>query len=214
MADIQIISKPLPEKLFKMDGISDDQIRQHHTLYEGYVKKINEVREKLKNVTPDDLAAANQSYSNFRALKVAETFAMNGVTLHEDYFFNLGGEGSKVTDRVGHEIKKEFGSVETFKNHFSACGMAVRGWVMLVWNHFTGKLEIFGSDVHDFGSVWRATPILVMDVYEHAYMIDYGVKRPPYIEAFVKNIDWNEVGKRLEAVAKEQTIKDKSARSR
>lgn len=202
MPDIQIAAKALPNKLFKMDGISENQIQQHAILYEGYVKKVNEVRDKLKNVTSEELQLANQSYSHLRSLKVAETFAMNGITLHEDYFFNLGGEGTRVTDRVEHEIKKEFGSMETFKNNFSACGMAVRGWVMLVWNHFTGKPEIFGSDVHDFGSIWRATPILVMDVYEHAYMIDYGVKRPPYIEAFVKNIDWDEVGKRLEQIAK------------
>lgn len=197
-----VTAKTLPKKLLKMDGISGDQIKQHFTLYEGYVKKLAEIREKLKNLTADDLQAANQSYSHLRALKVGETFAMNGVTLHEDYFGNLGGEGTKAADRVQSYIKTEFGSAETFKNHFAACGMAVRGWVMLVWNHFTGKLEIFGSDVHDFGSVWRATPILVMDVYEHAYMIDYGVRRPPYIEAFIKNIDWNEVAKRLENVAK------------
>lgn len=201
MSDI-IAAKTLPEKLLKMDGISGNQIQQHFTLYEGYVKKANEVREKLKKLTAEDLTAANQSYSNLRALKVGETFAINGITLHEDYFFNLGGEGTKVQDRVLSYLKKEFGSQESFKNNFAACGMAVRGWVMLVWNHFTGKLEIFGSDVHDTGSIWRATPILVMDVYEHAYMIDYGVRRPPYIEAFVKNIDWNEVSRRLEAVAK------------
>jgi len=92
--------------------------------------------------------------------------------------------------------------MEIFKNHFSACGMAVRGWVMLVWDHFSNSLQIYGSDVHDFGSVWRCTPILVMDVYEHAYMIDYGVKRPPYIEAFIKNIAWEEVSRRLEVVFK------------
>ncbi len=203
MPDI-VTAKTLAEKLLKMEGISGNQIQQHFTLYEGYVKKVNEVRDKLKNLTPEDLTAANQSYSNLRALKVAETFAMNGITLHEDYFFNLGGEGTKPADRVLSYIKKEFGSIETFKNHFSACGMAVRGWVMLVWNHFTQQLEIFGSDVHDTGSVWRATPILVMDVYEHAYMIDYGVRRPPYIEAFIKNIDWNEASRRLEAIVKGQ----------
>lgn len=195
-----LTAQNLPGKLLKMDGISANQISQHFTLYEGYVKKLAEVREKLEKITPEDLQGANQSYSHLRGLKVAETFAMNGITLHEDYFGNLGGEGTKTLDRVGFEIKKEFGSLDSFKNNFSACGMAVRGWVMLVWNHFTGKLEIFGSDVHDFGSVWRATPILVMDVYEHAYMIDYGVKRPPYIEAFMKNIDWTEVAKRLENV--------------
>jgi Fe-Mn family superoxide dismutase len=198
----QIIAKPLKDRLLAMDGISENQIREHYTLYEGYVKKINEVREKLKNIRPEELQAANQSYSYLRALKVAETFAANGVTLHEDYFGNLGGEGTKAISRVEHEIKKRFGSVATFKNYFSACGMAVRGWVTLVWDHFTNSLRIYGSDVHDFGSVWRATPILVMDVYEHAYMIDYGVKRPPYIEAFVKNIDWEEVARRLEAVVK------------
>ena len=195
-----ITAKTLPEKLLRLDGISGNQIQQHFTLYEGYVKKLAEVREKLENISEEELKSANQSYSQLRSLKVAETFAMNGITLHEDYFGNLGGEGTKTGDRVEHEIKKEFGSVETFKNNFAACGMAVRGWVMLVWNHFTNKLELVGSDIHDTGSIWRATPILIMDVYEHAYMIDYGVKRPPYIEAFMKNIDWNEVAKRLEGV--------------
>jgi len=198
----QIIAKPLKDKLLAMDGISENQIREHYTLYEGYVKKINEVREKLKNIRLEELQAANQSYSYLRALKVAETFAANGVTLHEDYFGNLGGGGTKAIGRVEHEIKKRFGSVKTFENYFSVCGMAVRGWVTLVWDLLTNSLRIYGSDVHDFGSVWRATPILVMDVYEHAYMIDYGVKRPPYIEAFVKNIDWKEVARRLETVVK------------
>lgn len=199
MADI-IAAKTLDQKLLKMDGISGNQIQQHFTLYEGYVKKVNEVREKLKKLTPEELQAANQSYSHLRALKVAETFAMNGITLHEDYFGNLGGEGSKAIDRVEFAIKKEFESMESFKNTFAACGLAVRGWVMLVWDHFSNSLELYGSDVHDFGSVWRCTPILVMDVYEHAYMIDYGVKRPPYIEAFIKNIDWDIVSKRLESI--------------
>ena len=195
-----IVAKALPKKLLNLDGISGNQIEQHFTLYEGYVTKVNEIREKLAKITPEDLQTANQSFSWLRALKVGETFSMNGVTLHEDYFGNLGGDGAKAEDRVLSMIKKEFGSLETFKSQFAACGMAVRGWVMLVYNHFTKNIEIVGSDVHDFGSIWRATPILVMDVYEHAYMIDYGVKRPPYIEAFMKNIDWNEVAKRLEQV--------------
>lgn len=201
MSDQKVImAKTLPKKLLKLDGISGNQIEQHFTLYEGYVKKVNEIREKLTRLTPEELQAANQSFSYLRALKVGETFAMNGVTLHEDYFGNLSGEGTKAEDRVLSVIKKEFGSLESFKNYFAACGMAVRGWVMLVYNQFTKKVEIVGSDVHDFGSIWRATPILVMDVYEHAYMIDYGVKRPPYIEAFMKNIDWGTVASRLEQV--------------
>lgn len=197
-----IVAKSLSDKLLQMDGISADQIKQHYTLYEGYVKKLNEVRERLKQITQEELQAANQSFSQFRALKVAETFAANGVTLHEDYFGNLGGEGSKPYDRVVYEIKKAFGSMDTFKSHFSAAGMAVRGWVMLVWDFYSHSLQLYGSDVHDFGSVWKAVPVLVMDVYEHAYMIDYGVRRPPYIEAFIKNIDWEEVGRRLESVVK------------
>ena len=107
MPDI-VTAKTLAEKLLKMEGISGNQIQQHFTLYEGYVKKVNEVRDKLKNLTPEDLTAANQSYSNLRAFKVAETFAMNGITLHEDYFFNLGGEGTKPADRVLSYIKKEW----------------------------------------------------------------------------------------------------------
>lgn len=197
-----VVATALPEKLLRMDGISADQIQQHYTLYEGYVNKINEIRDKLAKITPEELKTANQSFSYLRALKVAETFAMNGVTLHEDYFGNLGGEGTKPEDKALYMLKKKFGSLETFKNYFSAAGMAVRGWVMLVFDHFSNNLEIYASDVHDTGSVWKATPILVMDVYEHAYMIDYGVRRPPYIEAFMKNIDWNEVLRRIEKVTK------------
>lgn len=197
-----IVARTFPKKLLNMDGISENQVSQHVTLYEGYVKKVNEIREKLTKLAPEDLQAANQSFSVLRALKVGETFAMNGVTLHEDYFGNLGGEGTKAQDRVLYMIKNRYGSLETFKNAFSAAGMAVRGWVMLVYDHFSADLQTYASDVHDMGSVWRATPILVMDVYEHAYMIDYGVKRPPYIEAFMKNIDWNEVGKRLDNIVK------------
>lgn len=182
-----------------LDGISDNQIAQHRdTLYAGYVNKLNEIEERLKNV---DLTKANQTFSDLRALKADETFALNGVILHELYFGNLGGKhGGTPTGKLADLIARDFGSFGQWSDRFKACGMAARGWVILGLNTYDGKLHNYCLDSHNFNVPAATVPILVMDVYEHAYMIDYGVKRPPYIEAFMKNVNWAEAASRLERV--------------
>lgn len=186
------------DSLKGLDGISDNQISQHRDiLYAGYVNKLNEIEERLKIV---DITKANQVFSDFRALKADETFALNGVVLHELYFGNLGGKGTKPSSKLSNQIARDFGSLDRWSDNFKACGMAARGWVILAVSVYDGRLHNYCLDTHNFNFPASIVPVLVMDVYEHAYVIDYGVKRPPYIEAFMKNINWNVAGERCERV--------------
>src|SRR5574340_235220 len=188
-----------PQKFdLKLDGISENQISQHRDiLYTGYVNKLNEIEEKLKNV---DISKANQTFSDLRALKADETFALNGVVLHELYFENMGGKNLKPKGKLSDLIAREFGSFEKWSDNFKACGMAARGWVILGLNAYDGKVHNYCLDTHNFNVPVKVIPLLVMDVYEHAYTIDFGVKRQPYIDAFMKNIEWNICAERLEKI--------------
>lgn len=183
--------KPLPFKKSLL-GISDKAMQIHHDkLYVGYVAKMKEIGEKLRTMfdRPEVLSGANQTYSELRALRDGETFAANGVYLHEYYFNVLGGEG-KPTGALVDALLEKYGSLEKFIDFFSATGMAVRGWVVLAWDTHAGRLKIYGADAHNQGGVWGAIPVIVLDVYEHAYFIDYGSDRKKYIEDFWKNLNW------------------------
>ncbi|MBI5560941.1 MAG: superoxide dismutase [Deltaproteobacteria bacterium] len=188
-----------------LDGISDNQIAQHRDiLYAGYVNKLNEISERLKTC---DISKANQVFSDFRALKADETFALNGVVLHEFYFENLGEKGASRSPELSSLMARDFGSVEQWQDEFKACGMAARGWVILGFSAYDKRLHNWCLDTHNFNVPALAHPILVMDVYEHAYAIDYGVKRPPYIEAFMKNINWTVCSKRLAGLPEKPALK-------
>ena len=188
-----------------LDGISDNQISQHmDILYVGYVNKLNEIEERLKAV---DRGKANQIFSDFRALKADETFALNGVILHELYFENLSAKSEKkAVGKLADMIAREFGSFEKWQEDFKACGMAARGWVIMGFCLYDSKLHNYCLDTHHFNVPACVMPVLVMDVYEHAYVIDYGVKRPPYIDAFMKNIDWSICQKRLSSIESGKNI--------
>ena len=187
--------RELKQACLSMDGISQAEVDQHYgILYKGYVTKLNEIRSKLESV---DLTAANQTYSDLRGLKTEEIFALNGSKLHEWYFDNLGGKGGKAHGRALELIERDFGSYEKWEAEFKAIGLAVRGWVVLSYDLDDQKLHNYGQDADNVGVPWGAYPLLILDVYEHAYGIDYGVKRAPYLEAFMKNVDWAEVNERL-----------------
>lgn len=184
-------------KYKELNGLSEKQLSEHHgVLYAGYVKKTSEIEEKLKNV---DLSSANGIYSDLRELKMEETFALNGVKLHEGYFDNMTdrlkpGLGHGLT-QTGFEIIKmielDFGSYEAWEKEFKAMGLCARGWVVLGYDLDEKKLKNILCDSHNQGGVWNMVAILIMDVYEHAYFLDYATGRKAYIEAFFKNIDWN-----------------------
>lgn len=184
-----------------LKGISDQQIEYHfETHYKGYVAKINEVLEKLETV---DRSKANQNYSDYRALKVEESFNWMGVVLHELYFENIkDGAGTQLGTKLTQMMVENFGSFDRWKEDFKACGIALRGWSVLVYDLSSNRLVNNGLDAHNVYGFLNAIPLLVLDVYEHAYYTDRGPKRPPYIDSFFENVNWNVVNKRLDAALK------------
>ena len=193
MAD-KITAKQFKSLAVDLDGISRRTMEEHYTLYQGYVNKTNEIREKLESV---DLSTANQTFSDVRELAVELSFALGGVKNHELYFANLGGRGGKAAGRVLELIERDFGSFERWQAQLKAYGIAGRGWAWLAYDHFDDKLHNYIGDAQNTFPIWDATPILALDVYEHAYYLDYGTKRAAYIDAFFRNIDWDDVNRRL-----------------
>lgn len=189
---MSIEPKPLP--FTSLNGISEKTMSIHHDkLYAGYVAKKKEISEKLEPLSHGgDVSSANQSYSELRGLKDGEIFATNGVYLHEWYFDVLGGNG-QPSGALVEALTKQYGSFENFTAYFSACGMAARGWVVLCWDIHDEMLRVYNCDAHNQGGVWGCLPLLVLDVYEHAYFIDYGSDRKSYIADWWKNLDWEKV---------------------
>lgn len=179
------------ERVFRL---SPEQLRQHYQLYLGYVNKVNEVRRLLLHA---DKEAANATYSEFRGLKLGEGYAINGVKLHEDYFENIvEGRGGPPVGPIREEIERRFGSVEEWRRDFVATGLAARGWAVLAFDPRDGSLHHYLQDAHDQGVVTAAVPLLVLDVYEHAYFIDFGIRKTAYIETFLQMINWEVVNRR------------------
>jgi len=175
----------------ELQGLSEKQLKEHHdVLYAGYVKKLGEIEEKLKTA---DKTAANATYSEFGELKREETFALNGVKLHEGYFDNLMPDGSACSGKIRELIERDFGSYEAWEEEFRAAGIAGRGWVVLGYDLDEGRLRNVLCDAHNHGGVWNMLALFIMDIYEHAYFIDYGTGRKAYIDAFFKNINWEHV---------------------
>lgn len=188
--------KPLPFDPKALKGISEKTMAIHHDkLYAGYVKKNDEIRTKLKEkvaaVAAGQDIEGNATFSELRALKSEETFAANGVYLHEWYFDVLGGDGaSEKAPQLTKAMADKWGSVEVALKYFSLCAMSARGWSVLSWDIKAGRLKHYNSDAHNQGGVWGCVPIITIDCYEHAYFIDYGSDKKAYIEDFWKNLDW------------------------
>lgn len=184
----------------ELKGISRKTMEIHHgKLYTGYVNKRNEVETQVKEA---DASKANQVYSVYRGLREGETFAANGMILHEAYFRILGGNGEPKGTKVFEAIVKEWGSWEAFVEAFTATGMAARGWSILAYDPSDNKLHIFAADAQNQGGVWGCTPVLPMDVYEHSYFIDVGSDRMTYLKNFMANVDWKAVDRLYAAAVK------------
>lgn len=171
-------------------GLSERQMQEHYKLYEGYVKKANEISELLKKV---DYSKANATYSDLRALKLGYSFAVNAIKSHELFFENLSGDGTVPNGIVGKMLAEQFGSYENWEQDLKATGIAARGWVWLAYDWQNKTLFNYLGDQHDAFPIWHATPLVALDVYEHAYFIDYGTTRADYIQAFCKNLNWDAV---------------------
>jgi len=186
--------KPLPFAYNALSGISEQQIKYHHdTHYAAYVNNLNKIEQQLTELR------AKGDYSAIRGLKLNESFNTGGMVLHELYFDNLGGKGEEPAGELAEMIKRDFGSFENWKKEFIEIAKAARGWVLLCL--FDGKLHNYSVDYHDVGAVWGARPVLALDVWEHAYYLDYGPDRAKYLEAFFKNLDWSKVADKLKGNA-------------
>jgi len=179
----------------KIQGLSNNQINQHLQLYKGYVNKRNEITDKLKTVNRKN--AGSRTYSAYRALKVAETYAVNGSVLHELYFENLGKQNQKPGPLMQKLIEKSFGSMDAFKQDFMDAGSCARGWVLTGYMLDDNLIHNFVLEEHNQHVPVLCIPLLILDVYEHAYMIDFGIHRNKYLDVFWKNIDWNAVEQRI-----------------
>ena len=183
----EITPRPLKAELLELDGISRESVEAHYRLYEGYVNKRNEILEKLGSV---DLGAANQVYSEVRALKVELSFAIGGIKNHEIYFDHLGGDGGAPSGPIVRLIERDFVSIEDWARDLKASGMSGRGWAWTAYDWDEGRLFNYVGDTQNTFPIWNATPLVALDVYEHAYFLDFQTDRGSYIDAFFANLDW------------------------
>ena len=186
----EIRPRELKPALLELDGISRASVEAHYKLYAGYVGKRNEILGKLSTA---DTASANQISSEFRALKVELSFAVGGIKNHEVYFEHLGGDGGEPRGAVADLIKRDFGSAETWRSDLKATGMAGRGWAWTAYDWDEGRLFNYLGDTQNTYPIWNATPLVALDVYEHAYFLDFQTDRGAYIDAFLANVDWGVV---------------------
>jgi Fe-Mn family superoxide dismutase len=182
-------------KLIGMEGFSDTLLKNHFTLYQGYVTNTNKVFDILDQMAKDGKSAAPE----FAELKRRLGWEFNGMRLHELYFENLGGKsGIDKTSKTAKRIVESYGSYEAWEKDFRATGaMRGVGWVVLYHDTDARRLINFWVNEHDVSHPAGCTPILIMDVFEHAFMLDYGLKRADYIESFFKNINWAAVDSRM-----------------
>ena len=182
-------------KLIEMEGFSETQLNNHFTLYKGYVTHTNKALDILSTMLKDGKAGSYE----YAEVKRRLGWEFNGMRLHELYFGNLGGDGSPDGGaKVKSLIEKQFGSYEDWEKDFKAVGgMRGIGWAILYHDPESDLLVNMWINEHDVAHPAGCTPLLVMDVFEHAFVFDYGLKRPDYIAAFFNNIDWSVVDGRL-----------------
>jgi len=179
------------EHLLGIAGLSEQLLKNHFTLYKGYVDNTNKLIGLL-----DSKEVGTPEYSE---LQRRLGWEWNGMRLHELYFENFVKEGKNLSDGELREvIEKIYGSFEKWQKNFIGLGaMRGIGWVVLSYDKQSGELFNIWINEHDVGHLSGTTPLLVLDVFEHAYMLDYGLKRADYIEAFFKAIDWQVVANRF-----------------
>jgi Fe-Mn family superoxide dismutase len=187
---------PIPHRPWALNGISKDMMVSHYeNNYGGAVRTLNAVRRELAG-----LEGGAPGY-RVRALKREELSALNSVALHELYFGNLGGDG-RVTEPVRAMLEEHFGSHAAWRKEFVAASLSLAGgsgWALLTYSRRQKALWIQTAGDHTQGAV-DATPVLALDMYEHAYHMDFGANASAYVDAIMRNLDWAAVAERIDAV--------------
>jgi len=181
--------------LIGMEGFSETLLTNHFTLYQGYVTNTNKLADSLAGMLKDGTTGTPE----YAELKRRMGFEFNGMRLHEYYFGNLGGKAPlDKSGELASKLADAFGSVDAWEQDFRATGaMRGIGWTILYQDNMSGWLFNQWINEHEVGHFAGCTPVLVMDVFEHAFMVDYGLKRADYVNAFFKNVDWGVVEGRL-----------------
>jgi Fe-Mn family superoxide dismutase len=181
--------------LIGMEGFSETLVKNHFTLYQGYVTNTNKLMDSLAAMLKDGKVGTPE----YSELKRRMGFEFNGMRLHEYYFGNLGGKGAlDKSGKLGRKLAEDFGSYEDWEKDFKGTGaMRGIGWTILYQDNIAGKLFNQWINEHETGHPAGCIPLLVMDVFEHAFITDYGLKRADYIAAFFNNINWNAVESQL-----------------
>jgi Fe-Mn family superoxide dismutase len=186
--------KPLPFNAGKLKGLSEKLILSHHqNNYTGAVNRLNQIQRQIGNLPKD--APPYQMGS----LKREEIIATNSMILHELYFANLGGDG-KASGTIASLINAHYGSIAAWEQDFRLTGMSLgggSGWVILNYNFRDNAVHNYWAWDHTHSLAW-GVPLLVMDMYEHAYAIDYGANARGYVDAFFQNINWEDINRRAE----------------
>ncbi|MFN0108824.1 MAG: superoxide dismutase [Blastocatellia bacterium] len=183
-----------------LSGISDKTLAIHFKLYEGYVTNTNILNDKIADLSHGDITANEMPIYSELTRRLG--FEYNGMVLHEYYFGNLktGGSGDPDKASAFYKLTEEcFGSYENWKKNFLTVGkMRGVGWAACYQDPTSGRLSNHWINLHETGNVAGFTPVLIMDVWEHAFILDYvPADRPKYIESFFQNIDWDAVNARL-----------------
>jgi len=176
------------------DFLSQRQFDEHIKLYKGYVAKVKEITDVLSSFK--GLGSANATYSQYRGLKKGETYALDGMILHELYFPLLGSKNMQPGAKTKDIFETYFGGYDNWRADFTACGTSARGWAVLIYEQRTGTFRNILMDLHDEGNVVGGFPLIIMDVYEHAYFIDYGTDKGQYINRFIDSLRWDIVEKK------------------
>ena len=184
------------QHLIGLSGLSDTLLTNHFTLYEGYVANINKLNDALVELEKNDKFGT----AEFAEMNRRFGWEWNGMRLHELYFGNLTKKSAALSkdSPLRAKIVADFGSLDNWEKDFRSMGaMRGIGWVILYWDKMSERFFNVWVNEHDAGHLAGSVPLLVMDVFEHAFMLDYGIKRVDYIETFFRSIDWTIVEKRL-----------------
>jgi superoxide dismutase, Fe-Mn family len=180
----------------KIKGLSENQLKAHFTLYQGYVKKLNEIESKLASA---DRSAPNYSYSEYSELKRREPVAYNGTFLHEAYFDNLGGDGSSPGELFKGAIVSSFGSWDNYIADVKAAAGSAHGWVLTCYGYCDEKVRnVLVQSEHHVGLHADTQILFALDCWEHAYFMDYGTKKPDYVTNVLAAVNWGVVDQRAQ----------------
>lgn len=181
-------------------GLSDLQLKAHFTLYQGYVKKLNEIREKLGTA---DKSAPNYSFNEYSELKRREPVAYNGTVLHEMYFEGLGNGSTKPDEHAKKLITAGFGSMESWMADAKTCLLSAHGWLVTIYDYSDGKLyNNLVRTEHDVGLFANVHAMIALDAWEHAYFADYQTAKAKYVDAILSGLNWDVLNKRFAQVGR------------